>query len=528
MPNKMVIIILHANINNSFANKQYKLTEPNILFDVLIMIDKFFKYYEKLDISINNNDSNSKVAVIIEPRNHKYLIGVIKQVMSKLGDAWNLRIFGSDKNEATIKENIKGTYTFVNMHIDDFVSPDAYSLFMQSKQFWDKIAEEHILIFQTDSFILSNNYGIPLQYGFIGAPYYFGLYDNSVNFIDITTPVKSGFNINGGFSYRNKQVMLDCINKVTNNDIINYRQQNGLNIDYFIDRLIIPEDVFFMNAMAVLKYPLPAGSLNPNLECINFCMNSLHTDYINSDCELINAGSKPFGIHPFDIFNKDILDNLCIDSLLQTLQSQIQLVGGTFNEELPEQKMAVRYLSGNEKVLELGSNIGRNSMIISKILTDSSNLVTFETSPHIAAVLRENKRINNLNFHIENAALSTRKLVQRGWDTFPSDTVPAGFIPVDIISYAELQKKYNMNFDTLVVDCEGALYYILLDMPEILEHVKLLIMENDYSNPLHKQYVDEVLHAHNFNVVYAEALVGHEGVFPHTRNEFFQVWKRTE
>ena len=190
--------------------------------------------------------------------------------------------------------------------------------------------------------------------------------------------------------------------------------------------------------------------------------------------------------------------------------------------------MAVRYLSGNEKVLELGSNIGRNSMIISKILTDSSNLVTFETSPHIAAVLRENKRINNLNFHIENAALSTRKLVQRGWDTFPSDTVPAGFMPVDIISYAELQKKYNMNFDTLVVDCEGALYYILLDMPEILEHVKLLIMENDYSNPLHKQYVDEVLHAHNFNVVYAEALVGHEGVFPHTRNEFFQVWKRTE
>ena len=494
----------------------------------MAMIDKFFKYYEKLDIIINNNDHSAKGAVIIEPRNHKYLIGVIKQVMSKLGDTWNLRIFGSDKNEANIKENIKGTYKFINMHIDDFVSPDAYSLFMQSKQFWDKIAEEHILIFQTDSFILSNNYSIPLQYGFIGAPYRLGYYDVSGNYIDINAPVKGGCNINGGFSYRNKKAMLECINKVSNNDIINYRKQHGLNVDFFIDRLIIPEDVFFNNAMAVLNYPIPVSSADHEKECMKFCFHQLMEDRINANNELISTGTKPFGIHPFDKFNKEVLDRLCIDSLLQTLQSKIQLVGGTFQDELPEQKMATMYLTGNEKVLEIGSNIGRNTMIISHLLTDSANLVTLESSPHSAAVLLENKKINNMHFHIENAALSLRKLVQKGWDTIPCDTVPEGFTPVNVISYAELHKKYNMNFDTLVIDCEGALYYILLDMPEILEHVKLILMENDYYNKDHKKYVDDVLHAHKFNVVYAEALVGHEGAFPHTRDEFFQVWKRTE
>jgi hypothetical protein len=36
------------------------------------MIDKFFKYYEKLDIVINNNDSNTKVAVIVELRKARY------------------------------------------------------------------------------------------------------------------------------------------------------------------------------------------------------------------------------------------------------------------------------------------------------------------------------------------------------------------------------------------------------------------------------------------------------------------------
>lgn len=43
-----------------------------------------------------------------------------------------------------------------------------------------------------------------------------------------------------------------------------------------------------------------------------------------------------------------------------------------------------------------------------------------------------------------------------------------------------------MDFDALAVDCEGAFYYILLDMPEILEHVKLIIIENDYHDAEHK------------------------------------------
>jgi FkbM family methyltransferase len=244
--------------------------------------------------------------------------------------------------------------------------------------------------------------------------------------------------------------------------------------------------------------------------------------------ELINNGTKPFGIHPFDKFNKDVIDRLCIDALLQTLQSKIKILCGSFQDEMPEQKMAIRYLSGNEKVLEIGSNIGRNSMIISNLLTDSANLVTLETDPNIVPILHEHKQINNLNFHIEHAALSLRKLVQKGWDTMPSDTVPDGFTSVNIISYAELQKKYNIKFDTLAVDCEGALYYILLDMPEILENIKLIMMENDYYNELHKKYVDQVLYAHGFNVVYTEPLVGHEGLFPHTQQDFYQVWKKPE
>ena len=196
-------------------------------------------------------------------------------------------------------------------------------------------------------------------------------------------------------------------------------------------------------------------------------------------------------------------------------------------EELPEQRMAVRYLTGTEKVLELGGNIGRNSLVIASILQDSQNLVTLESNHNIANQLRENRYINNLQFHIESSALSKRKLLQKGWDTLASDTLIEGYNWVNIINLDELNAKYNIKFDTLVLDCEGAFYYILLDMPEILDNINLIIMENDYVDISHKQYIDNILIKNNFYRDYIEPLgfimcPCHEvcGDF------FFEVWKR--
>jgi hypothetical protein len=53
-----------------------------------------------------------------------------------------------------------------------------------------------------------------------------------------------------------------------------------------------------------------------------------------------------------------------------------------------------------------------------------------------------------------------------------------------------LGKKYNIDFDTLVLDCEGAFYYILNDFPEILENIKTIFVENDYNDIEHKNFVD--------------------------------------
>ena len=218
--------------------------------------------------------------------------------------------------------------------------------------------------------------------------------------------------------------------------------------------------------------------------------------------------------------NKNI--NIDYETKLENIHSKLKIKYGSMNGELPEQKMAVRYLSGQEKVLEIGGNIGRNSLVIASILENSSNLVTLESNVNISKQLSENRDLNNMKFHIEESALSNRKLIQKRWNTKPSEILLPGYKWVNTITLEQLKTKYNIKFDTLVLDCEGAFYYILMDMPEILDNINLIIMENDYHVLEQKKYVDNILTKNNFYVDYTE-----RGQYRTVcRRNFFEVWKK--
>ena len=210
-----------------------------------------------------------------------------------------------------------------------------------------------------------------------------------------------------------------------------------------------------------------------------------------------------------------------INSKTSIIQSNLKIKYGSFNEELPEQKMAVRYLTGNEKVLEIGGNIGRNSLVIANILKEQNNLVSLESDSEITKQLQENRDINNFTFNIENSALSYKKMIQRGWDTTYSNVLIDGWKWVNTITLSELRNKYNIDFDTLILDCEGAFYYILQDMPEILNGINLIIMENDYKDINEKKYIDSILIQNNFYVDYVES-----GGWGPCYNNFYEVWKK--
>jgi len=227
-------------------------------------------------------------------------------------------------------------------------------------------------------------------------------------------------------------------------------------------------------------------------------------------------------------------ENKKIEIKLSLIHSKLKIKHGSFNDEFPEQRMAMKYLTGNEKVLEIGGNVGRNSLVIAQILRDGGginndfNLVTMECANDTSKLLMENRNLNGLHFHIEESALSMKKLIQNELNvcniinqTLPSETLLPGHTWVNTVTWNELKEKYNIEFDTLVLDCEGAFYYMLLDMPEMLENIKLIIMENDYWDLNHKNAVDDILIKNNFYVDYTES-----GGWGPCYHNFFEVWKK--
>jgi FkbM family methyltransferase len=290
-----------------------------------------------------------------------------------------------------------------------------------------------------------------------------------------------------GITNNLKDVTEICMNKLTHNNIINIPAGDHTRSSFFNDHLV-----------GTVKKIIVEN-------------NDIMTEY-NHDTQV-----------KIDITNNniEIINNDDINNKTKEIHSKLKINYGTFNDELPEQKMVVRYLSGNEKVLEIGANIGRNSLMIASILNNPQNLVSLESDINIARQLNENKVLNNLDFYIENSALSNRKLIQKGWDTIPSDTLINGYNSVNTITLDNLKNKYNIEFDTLVLDCEGAFYYILMDMPEILTNINLIIMENDYWDITHKIYIDNVLLQNNFYRDYVEL-----GGWGPCYNNFFEVWKK--
>jgi FkbM family methyltransferase len=212
------------------------------------------------------------------------------------------------------------------------------------------------------------------------------------------------------------------------------------------------------------------------------------------------------------------------------IHAGLTFAGGSLTDELPEQTMVVRFLDPAAKVLELGANIGRNTLMIAAVLADQHNLVSLECDPVSVEMLRNNRFANRFTFHIEPSALSYRKLIQKGWQTVPSEAVPPGYVRVQTITFEELQSKYGIEFDTLVADCEGALYWILRDNEALLKNIHTVIVEADYASVEHKMAVEAIFHVHGLERIYSEPLaVDWDHPFPaECAESFFEVWKKKQ
>ena len=175
----------------------------------------------------------SKVAVIVETREHKALSFVLNNVMSILPDEWGLQIFHGNKNFEYVNSICKDSnlnVVFSNLKVDD-LNHDEYVELFTSKNFWESCVGETILIFQTDSMLCPNSeYKVEdfEHFDYIGG--WWG------KFFDPNSVDESYDRVmNGGLSIRKKSFMLDIIK----NELKPYLQRGGNPCeDYFVtDRI---------------------------------------------------------------------------------------------------------------------------------------------------------------------------------------------------------------------------------------------------------------------------------------------------
>lgn len=195
----VIFFYWHSTKNKDYSSQDEEITTKDY---PLPPDDGFFETFKLKDVPKISN----KAAVLVELGKSKHIRFCIKNVMSMLRNDWSLYILYCDDNIDHIKKQLHGevldNVNFIRVgrtHFDPF--PEKYNTYFTSEELWNSINAEHILIFQTDSYMRKplEPEELYLQYDYIGAPWFKEFKEN----------ISIGGN--GGFSLRTKSSHLNVI-----------------------------------------------------------------------------------------------------------------------------------------------------------------------------------------------------------------------------------------------------------------------------------------------------------------------------
>ena len=194
-------------------------------------------YFMKIIILPKFKKDSLYESVIVEFREFPHLEFIIRNTIYKLGPKWSHTVICGNKNGDMIKNICKGISSnikIIQLNISNMTQSE-YSLYLMTKDFWNLLKGEKILIYQEDSLIFKNNINEFMDYDFIGAPFHKKADD---------TPNSVG---NGGLSLRTKKIMLDIISKFSFNECTfnssTLKYMETVKLEY------PPEDVYFSKCM---------------------------------------------------------------------------------------------------------------------------------------------------------------------------------------------------------------------------------------------------------------------------------------
>jgi hypothetical protein len=204
------------------------------------------------DFVHRNDPGNTKLALVVETRPLYFLPKVIRNVMYFLGPEWNLEVLTGPMACGHLRSSLAGWDVRVDVlpWQPIWLSKQDYSRFLATREFWTRLREPTVLVFQPDTLLTGPGIGEFLEWDYIGAPC--GTFDEN-------------YFACGGLSLRSRDAMIACVERAR-------LAENE------------PEDTFFTTGVRAI-----GGRMPDVLTAARFCLESVYVGH-------------PLGVHGTDKF----------------------------------------------------------------------------------------------------------------------------------------------------------------------------------------------------------------------------------
>ena len=163
--------------------------------------------------------------------------------------------------------------------------------------------------------------------------------------------------------------------------------------------------------------------------------------------------------------------------------------------ERAEQLDAVHFLQPHHRILEVGGCYGVTSCVINHLLADPSKHLVIEPREKMIQVMHKNRESHKARFHTFHGAISRTPLKIVDASCFSCSEVESN---VKTKSVEELEAQYDIDFNALVIDCEGCILHLFRENSALLSKLEIILMEEDRGDICNYKEVYEILDTFNF------------------------------
>jgi hypothetical protein len=168
--------------------------------------------------------------------------------------------------------------------------------------------------------------------------------------------------------------------------------------------------------------------------------------------------------------------------------------------EKEEQDQANEYILPTDCVLELGARYGSVSVIINKKLDNPKLHVVVEPDEEVWDALETNKKNRESQFHIVKGFISNKKLgLNKGG--YGSNQFEDEKSTIPNVSMEQVTALVGTPFTALVADCEGCIEMFLNENPSLLKTLRLILLEEDFTDKCNYDNVKRMLRENNFKEI---------------------------